>query len=165
MNDNRKFDFDVNKDTNTVNVVREFAAPLQQVWKAWTTAEMLDQWWAPKPWKARTKELNFTPGGRWLYAMVGPDSTEHWCRAIYEKISDKSSYSYDDAFCDAEGNVTDGFPGSHWDVAFADNGDMTTVTITISHKNAAGLEKILAMGFQGGFTMGLNNLDELLAGK
>jgi len=164
MNDDLKFDYDVSKETNTITVVRDFAAPLDQVWTAWTTAEKLDQWWAPKPWKARTKELNFEPGGRWLYAMVGPDNTEQWCRAIFETIRDQRSYSYDDAFCDSDGNLTSEFPGSHWEVSFSESGNTTTVTINISHKSAADLEQILKMGFKEGFTMGLGNLDELLAG-
>ncbi len=42
-------------------VVREFDAPLEEVWKAWTEKELLDQWWAPRPWKAKTKNYGF-PG-------------------------------------------------------------------------------------------------------
>lgn len=54
-------------------VVREFDAPLAEVWKAWTDSSILDQWWAPKPWKAKTKTMDFREGGTWLYSMVGPD--------------------------------------------------------------------------------------------
>ena len=28
-------------------VVREFDAPLEKVWHAWTDSHLLDQWWAP----------------------------------------------------------------------------------------------------------------------
>ena len=52
-------------------VVREFDAPLEEVWKAWTEKDLLDQWWAPKPWKAKTKTMDFREGGIWLYSMVG----------------------------------------------------------------------------------------------
>ncbi len=33
-------------------VVREFDAPLEEVWRAWTDSKILDKWWAPKPWRA-----------------------------------------------------------------------------------------------------------------
>lgn len=49
MNTPLLFDFSVNKENKTIHVTREFAANRELVWKAWTTAELLDQWWAPKP--------------------------------------------------------------------------------------------------------------------
>lgn len=165
MSNNLRFDFEVNKKTNGVSVVREFAAPPDRVWAAWTTAALLDQWWAPEPYKAKTKELELRPGGRWLYAMVGPEGDEQWCRAIYSTVTPQTGYSYDDAFSDAEGNVTNEFPGSHWDVRFELAGDRTTVFIDISHKSAEDLERILGMGFREGFAAGLGNLDKLLANE
>ncbi|WP_312302176.1 hypothetical protein [Chryseobacterium sp.] len=50
MKSNLLFDFSVNKENNTIVVKREFNANLELVWQAWTTAELLDQWWAPKPY-------------------------------------------------------------------------------------------------------------------
>ena len=64
-------------------VVREFDAPPEEVWKAWTEKELLDIWWAPKPWRAQTKTMDFREGGAWLYSMVGPDGTESYCRVDY----------------------------------------------------------------------------------
>jgi uncharacterized protein YndB with AHSA1/START domain len=48
--------FVVDKQNNKVKVTREFAAPLSKVWAAWTQSELLDQWWAPKPWKAKQRK-------------------------------------------------------------------------------------------------------------
>jgi uncharacterized protein YndB with AHSA1/START domain len=72
MNSNLQFDFLVDKESNTITVKREFAANRQLVWSAYTESELLDQWFAPKPWKARTKTMDFREGGHWLYAMVSP---------------------------------------------------------------------------------------------
>ena len=58
-------------------VTREFAGTLEDVWEAWTDSNILDQWWAPKPWKAKTKTMDFREGGFWLYSMIGPDGSEH----------------------------------------------------------------------------------------
>ena len=74
-------DFIVDKQTKTVSITKEFAFELSLVWDAYTKPELLDQWWAPKPWKTRTKTMEFKAGGFWLYAMVGPEGEEHWCRA------------------------------------------------------------------------------------
>ena len=67
-------------------VVREFEAPLDLVWKAWTDSKLLDKWWAPKPWQARTQSMDFREGGSWLYSMVGPEGDQSFCRCDYFTI-------------------------------------------------------------------------------
>lgn len=49
MSSRLNFEFTVNKETNTVNVNKTFAADLNTVWDAFTVPTILDQWWAPKP--------------------------------------------------------------------------------------------------------------------
>ena len=145
-----------------ISVVREFNAPLNQVWKAWTDSEILDLWWAPKPWKTETKSMDFREGGVWLYSMVGPDGTRHWCRADFQKIVPNKSYSGNDAFCDENGNVIPEPPGMHWDVVFSKAGEGTKVHVTITFASEADMNKILEMGFEEGFTAAHGNLDEVL---
>ena len=70
MKNNLLFDFTVDKTTKTVFINREFAADLSLVWDAYTTQELLDQWWAPKPWASKTKVMNFEVGGRRFYGLV-----------------------------------------------------------------------------------------------
>ncbi len=162
MNSNLLFDFKVNKENNTIFVKREFAAGKNLVWKAWTTAELLDQWWAPQPFQNKTKTLDFKEGGHWLYAMVGPENETHWARFDYEKIVAEQSYAGQDAFCDEAGNINTSFDRMQWDNVFTEANGKTTVDITISVASLETLEKIIEMGFKEGFTMGLNQLDELL---
>src|SRR5690554_8061370 len=75
MKTNLLFDFTIDRKNNRIQVTREFNAGRQLVWDAWTQAEMLDQWWAPKPYLAETKSLDLRVGGTWLYAMVGPEGS------------------------------------------------------------------------------------------
>jgi PhnB protein len=84
MNQTLLFDFSVDKKNKTVHVTREFAAQLNLVWDAWTKPELLDQWWAPKPYQTKTKSQTFKEGGYWLYALMGPEGDVHWCRADYK---------------------------------------------------------------------------------
>jgi Uncharacterized conserved protein len=163
MRNNLLMNFSVDKENKKIKVEREFAASLDKVWAAWTTSELLDQWWAPKPWKAKTKSMDFSEGGTWLYAMVGPDGTQHWARADYKDIKVPQSYSAYDAFCDENGTINTDFSRSLWNNTFKQQSDSTIVTIEISYKELADLEQILEMGFKEGFTAGLENLDALLA--
>ncbi|MFZ5554402.1 MAG: SRPBCC family protein [Bacteroidota bacterium] len=160
MNARLLFDFTVDKKNNTINVKREFAANRDLVWEAWTNPEILDQWWAPKPYQTRTKSMDFREGGMWFYGMVSPENVIHWCRADYKKIDPKNSFSGLDAFCDEDGNLNTGFPRSLWNNTFSGKGDVTLVDITIQYEKPADLEKIIELGFKEGFTMALGNLDQ-----
>jgi len=163
MKSNLKFDFTVNKDNNTVNVKREFAADLDLVWEAWTNPEILDQWWAPKPYQTKTKSMNFREGGFWLYQMYNTKRTNqlecHWCRNDYQKIEHHKSFTGLDAFCDENGTVNSDMPRTLWTTTFKENAGNTTVTIVAKYNSLADLEKIIEMGFKEGFTMAMENLD------
>jgi len=162
---NKFFDFIVDKEKSQVRVSRSFAAPLANVWAAWTQRELLDQWWAPKPWKTRTKHMDFTPGGHWFYAMVGPAGEEHWCRNDYKTISPMSQFTAFDAFCTPDGAINTEFPSTKWEINFSEIEGGTAVNIVSQYESLATLEMIISMGFQEGFTMALGNLDELLLQK
>ncbi|WP_336517159.1 SRPBCC domain-containing protein [Pollutibacter soli] len=160
---NLLFEFDVDKIHKTVTVEREFDAPVEKVWAAWTDSSILDQWWAPKPYRAETKSQNFRVGGTWMYAMVSPENEYHWCRADYTAIVPQKKVDWLDAFCDEKGNINDNFPRSGWKIQFSENDNTTHVHIVINHEKLEDLEKIMEMGFREGFTMGLENLDKYLA--
>ena len=143
-------------------VRREFKAPRELVWKAWTESNLLDQWWAPKPWKARTKYMDFKTGGYWLYSMNGPEGEQHWARADYRNIVYMDRFEADDAFCDEEGTINHEIPRMRWKVKFMAIASITKVEVTITFRTVEDLNKIVEMGFREGFTAAHDNLDEIL---
>ena len=157
-------DFSINKENHTISVKREFAATLPLVWKSLSTSEILDQWWAPKPWKAKTKKMDFSEGGQWLYAMVGPTGEEHWSFSKYLSIKNEKEFIATDGFSDSYGNINNEMPQSNWKVNFSNIEKNTLVEVEITFNDLAQLESTLQMGFKEGFTMGLGNLDVYLAG-
>ena len=92
MKNNLLEDFTVDKATNTVFVTKEFAADLDLVWDAFTKKEILDQWWAPKPYMSRTKHMDFKVGGRRFYAMVSPEGQEMWAIHKFTSITPKTNF-------------------------------------------------------------------------
>jgi len=154
------FDFTVDKAAKTVYITREFDAELPLVWDAFTTAEILDQWVAPKPWSARTKHMDFKVGGRRFYAMVSPEGLERWSLQTYTSISPKTHFKMSNAFAD-ENEVPD-LPGSDWDYSFTEQDGRTTVRIAIYNESLERLEKMIEMGFTQGFKMSMANLENLL---
>jgi uncharacterized protein YndB with AHSA1/START domain len=162
MKHNLAVDFSVNKENNTITVKREFAANVALVWDAYTKSEILDQWWAPKPWKAKTKTMDFREGGHWLYAMVGPEGEEHWSRADYQTVQAQTKFTGIDGFTDENGTINKAMPQSKWDVNFNGKGDLTLVEFQITFPDLAQLEETIKMGFKEGLLSAMENLDALL---
>lgn len=160
MNNNLLFDFKVDISSQTVLINREFAAELSLVWDAFTRQEILDQWWAPKPWLSKTKYMNFENGGRRFYAMVSPEGHESWQVQEYSSIEPKTSFSYLSAFADKDENLF--LPGSNWDLHFSEKDGITTLQIKIFNESRERMEQMIEMGFQEGLTMTLNELVNLL---
>ena len=160
MSNDLLFDFTVDKSTKTVLITREFEAGLSLVWDAFTNQEILDQWWAPKPWLSRTKDMDFKVGGRRFYAMVSPEGEEHWSLQEYTSISPITNFKMFNTFSDKDENPD--LPGSDWDLNFSEQNGKTTVTITIYNESLERMERMIEMGFKGGFTMTLNYLETLL---
>lgn len=157
-----KLDFRIDSEDNTIVVKKEFAAPVDIVWSAWTRAETLDKWWAPKPWKTKTKSMKFRENGKWFYSMVGPEGEEHYSLAKYKEVVPEQRFEALDFFCDENEVINEELPNSHWKVEFDPEGSQTVVTIEVKFESAEALESILKMGFQEGFTAALLQLDELL---
>ncbi|HBE81432.1 MAG TPA: ATPase [Blastocatellia bacterium] len=155
-------EFIVNKETKTVTITKEFDAGLSLVWDAYTKAELLDQWWAPKPFASRTKAMDFTVGGKRFYAMVSPEGVERWVLQKYTSITPKTNFKLFNAFADENENPQ--LPGSDWDMNFSEQDGKTTVHVSIYNESLERLEQMIEFGFAEGTKAQLQNLEELLKG-
>src|SRR4026209_982123 len=161
MNDNLLFDFTVDKAKKTVYITREFDADQSLVWDAFTKAELIDQWIAPKPMVAKTKYQDFKVGGKRFYAMISPEGQQRWAIQEYTSITPKTNFKMFNAFADKDENPE--LPGSEWDYTFSEQDGKTKVSITIYNESLARMEKMIEMGFTEGFKMSMINLENLLA--
>src|SRR5688572_7801494 len=131
-----------------ITITKHFNAKQDAVWQAWTKKEILDKWWAPKPWRAETKKLEFKEGGFWHYAMIGPDNERSYGKFTYTKINAPKNYEGTDTFTDEKGFVNTDMPQVNWKCEFRSSGAGTDVKITISAKSVGELSKLLDMGFE-----------------
>ncbi len=160
MEDQHFYQFDI--QGNQLTIKRSYNGSLAQVWRAYTDAEILDLWWAPKPWKCETKYQDFVPGGTWLYAMKGPENETHWSIFKYNTINFQESFSGTDAFTDEQGHINTSFPQSNWNTSFEEKDNGTLVTNICTFENEDAMNQLLEMGFKEGYEMGQSNLDALL---
>jgi uncharacterized protein YndB with AHSA1/START domain len=160
------FAFETDLAAKKIHVVREFNAPIEKVWKAFTDPDLLEKWIAPKPWTAETKIWDFTVGGVSLYAMVSPEGQKHWVYAKFTAIENGSAISSTGMFCDADGNPVTAGPKSYRETKFSSiDGNRTKVDMVITFEEESTIKMFVEGGFKEGTAMTFTSLDELLASE
>lgn len=157
-----EYGFTVDKHNNTITIIREYDAPLEKVWKAWTTSEMLDKWWGPKPWRAITKSLDFREGGHWHYSMNGPEGEVQWGKFDYLTIEPNESFTGKDGFSDENGTLDTTLPQNHWELRMSQTGNTVMVDMLLTFEKAEDIDTYIDMGFKEGITQTLDQMEEIL---
>ena len=116
-------------------ITREFNAPREMVWKAWTEREQMMQWFGPKGCTIPVARMDFRVGGEFHYCMRTPDGNEMWGKWIFREIVVPEKIVLANSFSDKDGNVTrPPFPGA-WslqmltETTFTENAGKTTLTL------------------------------------
>lgn len=143
-------------------VTRDFDAPPEKIWRAFTEREILDKWWAPRPWTMETRTLDFRPGGIWHFCMMGQNGERYWWRVNYLAIDPRRSITTSGGPCDENADFTGALPTMQRLTEFTATPTGTMVSITILFENVADLEKMAVSGMLAGTTMVFNTLDELI---
>lgn len=153
-----------NTDSNhaTIFVMKIFDAKVEEVWNYFTNSELLDSWWAPKPWKCETQKMNFEKGGTWNYAMVSPENEKHFAGIDYEEINPNRSIAWSDYFSDEKGIKNVEFPTTNWLIGFTGVEEGVKLTVNLHFASQKEMNAILEMGFEEGFKATLNHLEEIL---
>ena len=86
-------------------ITRVFDAPRALVWKAFSEAERLVQWWGPKGFTMRVGTLDFRPGGLFHYCMQSPDGHDLWGKFVYREIVAPERIVFLSSFADADGTT------------------------------------------------------------
>lgn len=85
---------------------RDFAAPLERVWKAWTEIDHLARWFGPKGFTNGRATLDLRPGGSFHYSQIAPDGRELWGKFDYLEVVPLRKLVWVNYFSDANGGVT-----------------------------------------------------------
>jgi len=87
-----------------VQLTRKFAAPVERVWNAWTTPELVKQWWGPETYSCPEAKIDLRKGGNVLLAMQGPDGKVMYSGGIIEELIPDTKIVTGDQFMDKAGN-------------------------------------------------------------
>jgi uncharacterized protein YndB with AHSA1/START domain len=116
-------------------ISRVFDAPRDRVWKAWTEAERLKQWWGPKGFTVHTCKLDLRPGGVFHYGMKAPDGSDMWGKFAYREIKPQERLVFINSFSDPKGGTSRHSGHASWPlqmlstVEFEEQGGKTKVTV------------------------------------
>jgi len=69
-------------------ISRVLAAPRELLWKAWTDAKHLAEWWGPHAFTNPVCEMDVRPGGAYRIVMRGPDGAEFPIRGVFREIAE-----------------------------------------------------------------------------
>lgn len=153
-------------------ITREFDAPRDLVFAAWTEEERMAQWWGPKGFTMTFAKLDLRPGGMFHYGMRGPDGSEMWGKMVYREITPPERLVVVVSFSDENGGTTRHPMAPSWPlemlntITFAERAGKTTITLRSSAYNASDEERATFKSghasMQGGYTGTLNQLDDYL---
>ena len=87
-------------------ISRDFAAPRDLVWKAWTEPERLARWWGPSGSAIHVAGLDLRPGGAFHYSMRQPKGPEIWGKFVFREVSPQERLVFVNTFSDAAGGLT-----------------------------------------------------------
>jgi uncharacterized protein YndB with AHSA1/START domain len=87
-----------------VLITREFDAPRDLVFKAWTDCERLMRWWGPKDFTTPFCKIDLHPEGVFHYCMRSPEGRDYCGKSIYREVVELQRIIFTDFFVDEEGN-------------------------------------------------------------
>ncbi|KRB50768.1 polyketide cyclase [Rhizobium sp. Root708] len=149
-------------DEHELVLVREFDAPREKIFKAWTDPVLMKEWFVPRPWSIAEAKLDVRPGGSNLIVMRSPDGQEFPNRGVYLEIVENEKIVFTDAFTSAW--VPSQKPFFVAIILLEDLGNgRTKYTAKARHWTAADKEEHEKMGFHEGWGKCADQLAELLA--
>ncbi len=142
-------------------ITREFDAPRDLVYKAWTTPELVRRWWHAKRGEVTVCEIDLRVGGKWRYVMIADDGMEVGFHGEYREIVPNerivSTETYEglpEGVSDEEGTTTN-------TATFANEDGRTTVTLLIEAPNQVSRDAIIDSGMESGLQDALDLLEEV----
>lgn len=67
-------------------ITREFNAPRELVYEAWTDPKHAAQWWGPRHHPARLIKMDVRPGGVWRHCLSSPVTGDLWHGGVFREV-------------------------------------------------------------------------------
>lgn len=145
-----------------LELTRDVDVAPELVWKAWTTPDLLKQWFAPKPFETPECEIDLRPGGAFRTTMRSPDGQEFGGAGCYLDIVPNERLVWTSALLPGYRPQPDEMPFTAI-VEIQPNGSGGSRYRAIAmHQNPEDNKKHADMGFVEGWGAALEQLVELV---
>jgi uncharacterized protein YndB with AHSA1/START domain len=138
-------------------ITREFDAPRHLVYRAWTTPELIKQWWSACRGEVTVAEVDLRVGGKWRYAMIAHEEFEVAFHGEFREVVDNERLvrtEVYEAFPDAPALSTE---------TFTESDGHTTLTLLIDHERREHRDAHVQSGMEDGLQDALNLLEGIIA--
>jgi uncharacterized protein YndB with AHSA1/START domain len=143
-------------------ITRAFTAPKHLVYRAWTTPELVAQWWPGRRGRTTSVEIDLRVGGRWRYVMEAANGFEVAFHGEYRELVPDERIVSTEVF-EMPGATPDEYPGTVNTATFAEADGHTTLTILVQAPNREARDAIIASGMESGLQESLELLDAVSA--
>lgn len=141
-------------------LTRLIDAPAEKLYRAWTNAELLKQWFAPKPYTTPEATLDVRPGGSSVVVMRGPDGNDMRLPGVYLEVIPNKRLVFTDAYVKAWEPAAKPFMTVI--LTFEEEAGKTRYTATVRHWTVEDREAHEKMGFHEGWGLCADQLTELV---
>jgi uncharacterized protein YndB with AHSA1/START domain len=149
--------FIVNKEGKTVTMDRVINAPRELVWKAYSSSELISQWWGPREYETVVDTLEFKQGGKWRFVHRKEETEEEYgFHGEYKEINEPAKIVWTFEW--------EGMPGHVLieTITFEDMGEKTNVISVSQYEDIKDLEGMVNMDMESGATQSMDRLQELV---
>ena len=145
---------------NQILITREFNAPARQVWKAYTTPDLIKRWWAGERGTVTSVEVDLRVGGHWRYVMTADPGFEVAFHGEYREIEEPVRLVNTEAFegiPDPDGNA------ALVTMTLTEKDGRTFVEMLVEHRDQEGRDAHINSCMEGGMQESLDALEVIAA--
>ncbi len=136
-------------------ITREFDAPRDLVWRAYTTPELIKRWWAGRRGEVISVEVDLRVGGAWRYVMTADEGFEVAFHGEYREIVP------DERLVSTE--VFEGMPDAEAldTMTLTEVDGRTTMTVLVRHQKPEHRDAHIESGMEGGLQEAMDLLEQV----
>jgi uncharacterized protein YndB with AHSA1/START domain len=144
-------------------ITREFDAPRELVYKAFTTPELVKRWWHAKRGEVTVAEIDLRVGGKWRSVMVTDDGTEVGFHGEYLEILPGERVVSTEIYEGLLEGVSEEEAATVNTFTVTESDGRTTVTILVQATSKASRNAIIESGMEAGMQDALDLLEQVAA--